>query len=173
MHGMVGAAGDPRPSFYTEGSSTMGDSQSEFGVSEIGRLSHEERWTECGENSQDETWSPKGTHKKACLSLGSISLPIELDTPGWPLLRTEIAPPQPPVPVHARKMSVVQWVMTLPNRSLQDSCSPKSEETTSEEENCSELINALKLVIDTNSPGCKWFSYSVLATSTCQFSSGR
>nr|GLL28404.1 receptor-like cytosolic serine/threonine-protein kinase RBK2 isoform X2 [Ipomoea trifida] len=179
----TGGAGDPRPSFYTERSSTVGDGQSEFGesvISELGRLSHEERWTECCENySQDQderlsTTSPKGTHKKGCLSLGSISLPVvELDTlPGWPLLRYE-----PPVPVHARKMSVVQWVMTLPNRSLPDlGSSPKSleEENCSfvdKNESCSELINDFKLLIETNSPGCKWFSYSVLTTSTSQFSS--
>ncbi|XP_031130555.1 uncharacterized protein LOC116032220 isoform X2 [Ipomoea triloba] len=181
----TGGAGDPRPSFYTERSSTVGDGQSEFGesvISEMGRLSHEERWTECCENySQDQderlsTTSPKGTHKKGCLSLGSISLPVvELDTlPGWPLLRYE---PPVPVPVHARKMSVVQWVMTLPNRSLPDLVSsPKSleEENCSfvdKNESCSELINDFKLLIETNSPGCKWFSYSVLTTSTSQFSS--
>lgn len=188
MHGgyYVGGAGDPRPSFYTERSSTVGDGQSEFGesvISEMGRLSHEERWTECCENySQDQderlsTTSPKGTHKKGCLSLGSISLPVvELDTlPGWPLLHYE---PPVPVPVHARKMSVVQWVMTLPNRSLPDlGSSPKSleEENCSfvdKNESCSELINDFKLLIETNSPGCKWFTYSVLTTSTSQFSSG-
>ncbi|XP_019169225.1 PREDICTED: receptor-like cytosolic serine/threonine-protein kinase RBK2 isoform X2 [Ipomoea nil] len=174
------AAGDPRPSFYTERSSTVGDSHSEFGESDMGRLSHE---TECYENySQDyeslSSTSPKGTHKKGCLSLASISLPVVqlADTPpGWPLLRYE---PPVPVPVHARKMSVVQWVMTLPNRSLIDleGSSPKSSEEencsfSDKNESCSELINEFKLLIETNSPACKWFSYSVLTTSTSQFSS--
>ncbi|CAH9144171.1 unnamed protein product [Cuscuta epithymum] len=154
----TGAAEDPRPSFYKEGRSTFWDGQS--GLSKSGRL--------CLENRLREEEMP--------------------DTPGWPLLRTEtvrdkvesasISKELSKVAL-PRKMSVVQWVMTLPNRSFLDSprsnSSPKSG-STSEEETCSSYTdksesNDLKLMIDTNFTGFKWFSYTVLRASTSHFSS--
>ncbi|VFQ67807.1 unnamed protein product [Cuscuta campestris] len=169
----TGAAGDPRPSiFYKEGSSMLWDSQSEPGG--MGRRSLRQilREEDRGDDTKD------------------VGCDIE---PGWPLLRTEplknkvwhnLIPPRDDTALAklVRKMSVVQWVMTLPNRSLLHSprshYRPKSESTSEEEE---EEENGSfsdksgnsdsKILIDLNSSAFKWFSYSVLRASTCQFSS--
>ncbi|KAJ8530285.1 hypothetical protein K7X08_037120 [Anisodus acutangulus] len=197
---LKGSFGDPKPSLYLERNSTLRDCQSEFGeseISEMGRFSCEvtrtlDRWTNSTQNIKEEsTTSPSGKHKKGSLLLGSISLPSEdsaTNTPGWPLLQTASLLNQPAKVV--RKTSVVQWVMTLPNRSMLDS--PKSDSSPKEAQNafavensytimdcdererasvCNQLIKDLQLILEANSSGCKWFSYDVLRSSTSNFSS--
>lgn len=69
---------------------------------------------------------------------------------GWPLLRrvhTDIS----------RDISVVQWVMNLPDRSNHNNSSQIEKE------------NYQKLYC---SNCCKWFLFEVLSSCTCQFSSG-
>ncbi|KAM3376808.1 protein kinase STUNTED isoform X1 [Capsicum galapagoense] len=196
-----GSYGDPKPSIDLERKSTSRYCQSEFGESEISlemeRFSCEvtrtlERWENGIQNIKEENTIPSGKHKKGSLSLGTISLPTDdsaADTPpGWPLLQTASSLNEPPKVV--RKMSVVQWVMTLPNRSMLDS--PKSNSSPKENQNafgmensysvmdcnekertsvCNQLIKDLRLILKANSSGCIWFSYDLLRSSTSNFSS--
>ncbi|XP_009626742.1 protein kinase STUNTED-like isoform X1 [Nicotiana tomentosiformis] len=187
---LKGSFSDPKPSLQSERSSTLRDCLSEFvesEISEMGRFSYEVSNTE---NPKEETVSSLAKHKKNSLSLGSISLPTEdfaADRPGWPLLQTASSLNQPAKVV--RKMSVVQWVMTLPNRSMLDS--PKSDFSPKDSPNafgmeqkyfmdcnekesasvCNQLIKDLQLILEANSSGIKWFSYDVLKSSTSNFSS--
>lgn len=81
-----------------------------------------------------------------------------LSRPGWPLLRiatSETMTTTPARDLEAEKMSVVQWVMGLPNRAT--------------------LVN-LQLAnfsSQKDSPGCRMFPYAEIRTATCQFSSGQ
>lgn len=105
---------------------------------------------------------------------------------GWPLLRKShsLIPSQSP---RKRNLSVVQWVMSLPDRSPQLSphCSTITESPLEREigdiENVSvrsnlsssgEVPDGLENLLKTNSSGCKWFSLEILKTSTSHFSSG-
>ncbi|CAL9782691.1 unnamed protein product [Musa acuminata subsp. burmannicoides] len=80
---------------------------------------------------------------------------------GWPLLRraepgrTGQAKRADP----ARKMSVVQWVMTLPDRTL-SSAQPSLQ-----------LTEELNTILSSSNLSCKWFAYEELLSSTKQFSS--
>ncbi|KAJ3682461.1 hypothetical protein LUZ60_015034 [Juncus effusus] len=79
---------------------------------------------------------------------------------GWPLLRSSSDLNSPKY--DARKMSVVQWAMNLPKRSLQINVN----------EPFYELIKELKKITeekDSNST-CKWFSYKDLRSATNNFS---
>ncbi|XP_020248400.1 PTI1-like tyrosine-protein kinase 1 isoform X2 [Asparagus officinalis] len=58
-----------------------------------------------------------------------------------------------------RNMSVVQWVMNLPDRALFQSATV-------------ELIKELEIVLRDNSSTCKWFQYEELQISTENFSTG-
>lgn len=84
-------------------------------------------------------------------------------------------------------MSVVQWVMSLPDRSPPETpqCPDKTESplgsgigqfTNKINQNRSsswvELPKELELLLKTNSSDCRWFSHEVLKASTSQFSSG-
>ncbi|KAK7312257.1 hypothetical protein VNO77_36006 [Canavalia gladiata] len=103
---------------------------------------------------------------------------------GWPLLRranSGISETH-----HARDMSVVQWVMSLPDRSPY-----KSPHSSSIEENPFERVisdiedessknsspqsiklpKGLEEMLNVNSLNCKWFSLEVLKSCTSQFSS--
>ncbi|XP_027911785.1 PTI1-like tyrosine-protein kinase 1 isoform X2 [Vigna unguiculata] len=103
---------------------------------------------------------------------------------GWPLLRG--ANSGIPQTHHARNMSVVQWVMTLPDRSpCKSPCSSSSEDNPFErsisdidDESSKfssvpsiELPNGLEEMQCVNSIGCKWFSLELLQSCTRQFSS--
>ncbi|KAI3446261.1 hypothetical protein Pfo_002926 [Paulownia fortunei] len=182
---------DPKPSFYMNDNLTFKDNHSEFGeseMSEISRFSFDGR--DGNTSSKDDVVSPVGRHKRG--SLSSISLPAEEFTkqrPGWPLLQTASSMTQ--LALEARKMSVVQWVMTLPHRSLSDvseSNAPTSYKTEDslERENGKvaemstidklasrqALPKDLELILVRNSVGCKVFSHDVLKMSTSEFSSG-
>ncbi|XP_050366032.1 protein kinase STUNTED-like isoform X2 [Argentina anserina] len=91
---------------------------------------------------------------------------------GWPLCRASSVSTQIP---GTRNMSVVQWAMTLPDRSPQQS--PKCSiirETSCEGDIKSasaldELPNVLRSLLRTNR--CSWFSHEVLKAATSNFSS--
>ncbi|URD98041.1 kinase family [Musa troglodytarum] len=80
---------------------------------------------------------------------------------GWPLLGRG-------VPKHLeasrkedlRKMSVVHWVMNLPNRSLSFTTLQL------------DLIQELKTILGNTNSNCRWFQYDELRSSTNQFCSG-
>ncbi|KAG8368083.1 hypothetical protein BUALT_Bualt15G0008400 [Buddleja alternifolia] len=162
---------DPKPSFYlNDDNHTFKDYHSEFGeseVSEISRFSFDAR--------EGNVVSPFGRHKRG--SLSSISLPAEDFTkqrPGWPLLQTASSITQPSL--QARKMSVVQWVMNLPHRSLSEISfeNGKLAEINEIEKfaTLQELPKDLELILVKNSTGCEVFSHDVLKMSTSEFSSG-
>ncbi|KAA8546111.1 hypothetical protein F0562_020438 [Nyssa sinensis] len=195
---LPGLRGDPRPSFYPTGNPTLEDDRSEFGdsvVSEMARHSHEvvqnfDGAIDGSGESKDDNFSHVKRHEK--LSLGSISLfseDLAEQRPGWPLLQA--ASSVSPRALEARKMSVVQWVMCLPDRSLPETPQSKAGSSSSEtgsplgresgnfidESNKNslskggELPENLELLLKINSSGSKWFSRDVLRTSTSQFSS--
>ncbi|KAL3539087.1 hypothetical protein ACH5RR_002453 [Cinchona calisaya] len=167
-HQQPGSLGDPKPSLYLNGDSTFKDCcHSEYGDSEIsdmGRLSQEVyQNSEC---SKDESLISSPFQRRTRSSLSSISLPAEDFTqqrPGWPLLQTASGLTQ--LSQEAKKMTVVQWVMSLPNRSLLEFPHLNDASVSTE------LPNDLELLLKTKSPGCKLFSYEILKSSTSQFSS--
>lgn len=183
---------DPKPSFSGNDSISVRDNYSEFGESEISEMSRFSFDARDGNmSSRDDVISPIGRQKRS--SLSSISLPAADFTkqrPGWPLLQTTSSVTQ--LSVDARKMSVVQWVMTLPRRPLSDvsseSSSPMSYRTddylegesvkpdemsgTSKEVSLLELPKDLELILMSNPVGCRVFSLEFLKLSTSDFSSG-
>ncbi|KAF2576504.1 hypothetical protein F2Q70_00000923 [Brassica cretica] len=98
------------------------------------------------------------SQEKRRVSGRSLSLPhVEVmdQKPGWPLLRTTTLA-TPVVQHQTRKVSVVNWVMSLPER---------FPNLTSQQSFCdSQLKDILKEIN-------KWFSYDVLKTATSDFSS--
>lgn len=204
---MLGLSGDPKPSLITR------DSQSEFGDSEAETETETVRSiSETTPTSQDSSFLGKCSqdsssssghgsedlrneffslvHEQKRVISRSTSLLSEGDATeqklGWPLLRKSHSriPPQSP---RTRKLSVVQWVMSLPDRSPQLSphCSTIREsplereisdiENDSVKSNLSslgEVLEGLENLLKTNTSGCKWFSLEVLKTSTSHFSSG-
>ncbi|KAL0694261.1 hypothetical protein Bca4012_061441 [Brassica carinata] len=99
--------------------------------------------------------------EKRSVSGRSLSLPlVEVmdQKPGWPLLRTTSLA-TPVVQHQTRKVSVVNWVMSLPERF------PHHPNLNSQQSFCdSQLKDILKEIN-------KWFSYDVLKTATSDFSS--
>ncbi|KAK4424048.1 putative receptor-like serine/threonine-protein kinase [Sesamum alatum] len=157
------------------------DNQSEFGESEV---SETRRYSLDGRDSvmtsRNNVLSPVGRHRRGSLSL--IPLPVEDFTeqrPGWPLLQTVSLTTQKAK--EARKMSVVQWVMSLPRRSLSEVSEPDSAVSKTgdspERENGKlasqkELLKNLELIFKINPAVCDVFSYDVLRKSTSEFLSG-
>lgn len=79
--------------------------------------------------------------------------------PGWPLLcKSVTANTEALKDSEARKMSVVQWVMNLPDRSLPSTASQVN------------LIKELEIILRLNSSTCKFFQYEELLNSTNCFS---
>ncbi|KAK6916722.1 Protein kinase domain [Dillenia turbinata] len=171
-----GLKGDPRPSFYIMGTPTLCEIQSESDPEEASELEKSCR------DFKDENFSssPLYSHKRS--SSSSVSLPIEdtlQETPGWPLLRRTSS--LTPKAEEARKMSVVQWVMSLPNRSPPETpqnqdgfcSSPKKNQFSSNMSDFSyqsphsilydsgELQKDLELRIKNNSSCCTWFNNMV------------
>ncbi|KAK6946429.1 LOW QUALITY PROTEIN: Protein kinase domain [Dillenia turbinata] len=183
---LPGLKGDPRPSFYLIGTPTLREIQSEFEDSEEAS----EHKKSCGDfKDENFSFSPLFSQKRTCFS--SLSLPIEdtlQETPGWPLLRRTSS--LTPKAEEARKMSVVQWAMSLPNRSPPETpqnkdgiySNPKKNQFSSDMSDFSgqsphsflydsvELQKDLELQIKRNSSGCTWLSHKVLESSTSQFS---
>lgn len=176
---------DPKWSFCMNDNLRFRDNHSEFGeseISEISRFSFDGR--DGNTSSKEDCISPLGRHKRG--SLSSISLPAEDFTkqrPGWPLLQTASSVNQ--VVLEARKMSVVQWVMTLPHRPLSDfseSNSPTSckSDDSLERDNgvvdklasLQELPKDLELILARSLVGCKIFSHDIMRIATSEFSAG-
>ncbi|KHN25469.1 PTI1-like tyrosine-protein kinase 2 [Glycine soja] len=103
---------------------------------------------------------------------------------GWPLLRR--ANSGMSQTLHTRDMSVVQWVMTLPDRSPNKGSSSSSTEENPFERSISDIEyesssnsspssvdipNGLEEMLNLNSLNCKRFSLEVLKSCTSQFSS--
>lgn len=105
---------------------------------------------------------------------------------GWPLLcRTNSEISQS---CHGRDMSVVQWVMTLPDRSSENSPQSSSSDENPFERSTSDILEdeslknylspyvvlpkGLEEILNVNSLNCKWFSLEALKSCTGQFSSG-
>ncbi|KAL0412388.1 UNVERIFIED_CONTAM: putative receptor-like serine/threonine-protein kinase [Sesamum radiatum] len=171
----------PKPGFCLADNSMFKDNQSEFGESEI---SETRRYSFDGRDSimtsRNDVLRPVGRHKRGSLSL--IPLPVEDFTeqrPGWPLLQTPSLTTQKAK--EARKMSVVQWVMSLPRRSFSEvsesnSTASKTEDSLERENGdiaCQkELQKYLELILKKNPAFCDVFSHDVLRKSTSEFSSG-
>ncbi|XP_051146723.1 protein kinase STUNTED-like isoform X2 [Andrographis paniculata] len=175
---------DPKPSFYVKSNLTFKDSctNSEFGESEVSRFSFDR---DMASKDDDVIMSPVKRHKRG--SLSSISLPAEnfvKQRPGWPLLQATITVTQPVL--EAKKLSVVQWVMTLPRRSLSEISSKYRAEYSSEGE-CQQHISEkrtsenhvsqlempkdLEIILTKHSVQCKVFSHDFLKIITSEFSS--
>lgn len=200
---MLGLTGDPKPSLTArESPSEFGDSEAETetvrSISETTPTSQESFFF--GKCSQDSSSSSgrgsedlkneffslvrehkRGTSRSTSLLSGGEATEQKL---GWPLLRRahSLTPLQSP---RARNLSVVQWVMSLPDRSPQLSphCSTILESPLERQINdihgvkshlssSGELPEGLENLVKTNSSGCKWFSLEILKSSTSQFSSG-
>ncbi|KAF5192287.1 kinase domain [Thalictrum thalictroides] len=112
-------------------------------------------------------------------------------TPGWPLLKKASSASHGSVKESAeRRMSVVQWAMSLPRRNYSSSSQTESDydsdktEVLLEKEMsgvrlCSknslsvwgELPKELQLLLRTSSSRCRWFNHKELMDATSQFSS--
>ncbi|KAI9128233.1 hypothetical protein K1719_001226 [Acacia pycnantha] len=178
---------DPRPSL-----TSMNDKEilSEYADSEVGTVKSicceetREDVPELKQVSDDIEGSKKVRPRAISLFVGD---PCEQKL-GWPLLRrvnSEISEPETPL---ARNLSVVQWVMNLPERSPEkSSCFSSTEECPSERgisdfeddrqknSSCSssfELPKELEGILHLDLFDCKWFNYEDLKSWTSQFSSG-
>ncbi|CAN8271328.1 unnamed protein product [Cochlearia groenlandica] len=99
------------------------------------------------------------TKKISGRSLSLPSVEVNDSKPGWPLLKTTNTLDTPMVQQHTRKISVVNWVMNLPERF------PNHPSLTSQRRFCD------KQVKDKLKEMNRWFSYDVLKTATSGFSS--
>ncbi|MED6156739.1 hypothetical protein PIB30_017113 [Stylosanthes scabra] len=170
---------DPRPSLSIE---SMSDRvvQSEFGDSEVD-IEKPSHWST--RESKEESLSGSGKFKTRSVSMFSGD-PAEQKL-GWPLLlraNSEISQN-----LHARDMSVVEWVMKFPDRSPHESPHSSSTEEGSRSERgisdfedessktgsplSSQLPEGIERMFNLNSLNCKWFSLEVLKSCTNQFSS--
>lgn len=177
-----GIRGDRQPSM----------NQSEFGDSEIPESDSESpkmitEGSEAGStDSSGELLENKCTVVRNANEgpLRSVNLSKESCTeqrPGWPLLRRASLPTQRAL--ESRKMSVVQWAMSLPDRSppdtpqssTTDSSSSKSESPLSRKSSQSVwselMLDEPAFPFELSSSDFIWFSYEVLNHATSQFSS--
>ncbi|KAK3193961.1 hypothetical protein Dsin_025271 [Dipteronia sinensis] len=171
-----------------ESQSEFGDSEAEtekssFGV--IDYLKDEARDSTDTDSSMDRSSSfvhgYKGTSFR---STSPFAEDILEHRPGWPLLRRVSSVRSQPQASHERNLSVVQWVMSLPDRSPQQSprCSTIEENPMDRQmsdivdesirnSSLGDLRKGLEILLKTSSSSLKWFSYEVLRTATSQFSS--
>ncbi|KAK8945973.1 Proline-rich receptor-like protein kinase PERK13 [Platanthera guangdongensis] len=95
--------------------------------------------------------------------MSSVSALVKMlpeSKPGWPLLRRAMAANvEASKEREARKMSVIHWVMNLPDRSSAAASGSQQE-----------LVKNLKMVLKLNSSSCKFFEYEELQNSTNYFS---
>lgn len=199
--------GDPKPSLRFNGGTISTESQSEFGDSETtitdaGRRSsssfqeiltiQQQSFDNgcCFTDTEEKKKKDELLLRRNRNSLSSISLPVDGFTkqrPGWPLLQTASRITAPSL--EARKLSVVQWVLSLPNRSSSSSeevvIIPRSRSEFFEESENSflaglspynykpistDLPEHLELLLKTKPTLCKAFSYEIVRKATCQFS---
>uniref|UniRef100_A0A2N9IRX2 Protein kinase domain-containing protein n=1 Tax=Fagus sylvatica TaxID=28930 RepID=A0A2N9IRX2_FAGSY len=157
--------GDPKPSFNPIKFPILEECKSEFGGSEAETVA----------SISESVYNSSDVSEPNRLYLRSNSLytrdPLE-QKPGWPLLRRATSSiQQRPL---ARNMSVVRWVMSLPDRSpqLSPQCSTITESPFESESGSLDESPKNRLSTFSELPkGCKWFSHEVLKTSTSQFSS--
>ncbi|XP_068646800.1 protein kinase STUNTED-like isoform X2 [Aristolochia californica] len=112
----------------------------------------------------------------------------ETTIPGWPLLRkASSAAVEAFGDSEGRNLSVVQWAMNLPNRSVpttpQSPTHPnklknsknrrffKSDDGVYRNFSLVEQIKELETILESNKSDCRWFSYTELQSCTAQFSS--
>lgn len=164
---------DPRHSFDETGNSTIEESDSEFNDFELPEIEKpEEKQGDSKGDLKDDKFSPLHEHKKVSPLIDEISEQRH----GWPLLRRGNLVAQKLD--EARKMSVVQWVMSLPDRS------PPETPQANKDSFClskavsvngfsawGEVPKELELLLRTNSFELKWFSRDLLESSTSHFSS--
>lgn len=185
---LSGSMRDPRPSFYLIGNSHLKDTRSEFCESEASEMGRHS--SEGVQSFKDEDLSPFEMRKKALSSVSVVLEDFAHQRPGWPLLRANSA--LTPSAMEARKMSVVKWVMNLPNRSSpgtpttlssSSEISPQSSGSdfrseysiftnTSNESNTPkshELPEILNLLLKTNPSRCQWIGFDLLRASTSHF----
>lgn len=178
---MAGIKGDPRPSLSLSENHSFKESQSEFGDSEAETEKSSSRDSDA--EAKNSSITLVNEFKSLSRTTSVLSGDILDHRPGWPLQRR--ASSVTPEAMHARKLSVVQWVMSLPNRSPQQSprCCTIEEKPLEREmsdivgesirnSSLDELRSGLEILSKTSSSGLKWFSYEVLRTATSQFSSG-
>ncbi|GAB2219466.1 hypothetical protein Droror1_Dr00007102 [Drosera rotundifolia] len=200
------SGGDPRPSFHMrEAAQTpvFSENRSEFGDSEISEIDNHNS-SHFGRSSEDGSRDASGSarliedgsspiarrHRAHSRAASHFADSLMEQKPGWPLLRKPSLSTQSTL--HARKMSVVQWVLNLPDRSVPDSPqsgsdysssksgSPLGREFSDSPHSWSSSIsiwNELSeelgpLPFGTDSSEFTWFSYEVLRNSTSQFSTG-
>jgi len=133
---------DPRPSLISM------VVQSAFGTD------HSENENEKSKSQEDNRKWEEETFKEEMKVSSRLSTSQKL---GWPLLRrmhTEIS----------RDMSVVQWVMNLPDRSTHKYNNNRHSSSQIEGQSYKNVISF---------SSCKWFIFEVLNSCTSQFSSGR
>ncbi|XAR72698.1 Non-specific serine/threonine protein kinase [Bertholletia excelsa] len=192
-----GLKGDPRPSFFLVHNPATNDKQSKFGGSKISELTRpsynvipisKDGPKDGYRDSKNENINLVLKHPQSSSIAFSILLDDLNQTPGWPLLRVSI-PVISPEAQEARQMSVVKWVMSLPNRyplepeavfnSIQTKFSSMGESSNYVDEGYmslskySELLDNLEKLLQRKSTCCKWFSYDVIKASTYLFSSDR
>lgn len=182
MNQSLGAKGDPRPSFHLTRHLTLSETYSQISESETPKST-------TTSHSRNNNFKNLLKHKTiSSYSLSYNSEDSSEQMPGWPLLRT--ATPLTPRSKEVRKMSVVKWVMSLPNRSPPDTPQSRASFSSVDIENLFrertsslslgsnspknvELIENLDKLVKAHPFGWKWFSYDVLETSTLRFSSDR
>ncbi|KAK4847435.1 hypothetical protein QYF36_001847 [Acer negundo] len=176
-------------------SSSLRESRSEFGDSEaetekssfglIDNLKDEASDTTDTDSSMDRSSSFVHGYKGTSFRTTSpFAEDILEHRPGWPLLRrVSSVRPQPQASL-TRNLSVVQWVLSLPDRSPQQSPRCSTIEENPMERQMSDIVDesirnsslgdlrkGLEILLNTSSSSLKWFSYEVLRTATSQFSS--
>ncbi|KAK2435145.1 Protein kinase superfamily protein [Trifolium repens] len=170
---------DPSPSLTSIDNLNDRIIQSEFGYPVV---ESEKSPSQNTKESKEETIEESEKNKSRSISM-FVGDPSEQKL-GWPLLRkanSEMLPSH-----HGRDMSVVQWVMTLPDRSPHSSSQSSSSDENLFERSISEiedesfknyspssvlLPKGLEGILNINSLNCKWFSLEALKSCTSQFSS--
>lgn len=161
---------DPKPSLKENPKET----QSEFGESETGtefsisEFSFQDNKSSAAVRGNVRILS-KPSFESCCRSLEQ--------KPGWPLLKRAI--PETPK-LERSNVSVVQWVMSLPDRTPygtppQSSAKDAESVTESIGISCSvidEFAEQMEVLLRENSADFKWFDFEALQKSTSQFSSG-
>lgn len=197
-HLPAGIIGDPKPSYYNHGKPS--GNQSELGYSEMSETdsnmvknNYEASSTDSsnGELLENKHGLVIGSGKEAPQRSVSVCTDsVTEQRPGWPLLRRVSLPTQKAL--DSRKMSVVQWVMSFPDRSPPetpqsssssgDSCSANSDSPLGRQDSINdsrqscqsvwnELLEEPGLQFESSLSDFTWFSYEVLRHATSQFSS--
>ncbi|KAI3960601.1 hypothetical protein MKX01_003775 [Papaver californicum] len=167
-----------------------GSGESENTKSDNFRFSYEDREEVCSTSmSGSDSMKHDSVHLDQLFREEPLSPVTVKETPqskpGWPLLRCAVSLNQKESE-GARKMSVVQWVMSLPNRTPSLPETPTSLDSdksdsqfVQEYENAinmknlsawGELPKEMELLVRTTSSNCKWFSHKELSNATSQFS---